>query len=139
MVLFKMSDSAPSVRYSSICNVLHLWRICLIPTYRVYQLYDRSKSCHACVCVFVCVRVCVHVYVCVHACVHSHSVCTLYFHRFEHILGNIFFSKGGICLKIREAATRCHVCYRIVVEEHQTHLFSRALPSLHWSIVYLGI
>ena len=40
MVVFKMHDSVPSVRYSSICNVLHLWRTSLIPTYRVYRLYD---------------------------------------------------------------------------------------------------
>ena len=41
MVLFKMRDSVPSVRYSSVCIVLRLWRISLIPTYRVYRLYDR--------------------------------------------------------------------------------------------------
>ena len=32
----KMRDSVPSVRYSSVCNVLRQWRIWLIPTYRVY-------------------------------------------------------------------------------------------------------
>ena len=32
-------DSVPSVRYSSGYNVLHLWRISLISTYRVYELY----------------------------------------------------------------------------------------------------
>ena len=36
MVLFKMRDSVHSVRYSPVCNVLRLWRIWLIPTYRVY-------------------------------------------------------------------------------------------------------
>ena len=36
--MFKMRDSVPSTRYSSVCNVLHLWRILLIPTYRVYRL-----------------------------------------------------------------------------------------------------
>ena len=36
----KMYDSVPSARYSSVCNVLRLWRISLIPTYRVYRLYD---------------------------------------------------------------------------------------------------
>ena len=36
----KMRDSVPSARYSSVCNVLHLWRIWLIPTYRVYRLYE---------------------------------------------------------------------------------------------------
>ena len=32
MVVFKMLDSVPSMRYSSIRNVLHLWSIWLIPT-----------------------------------------------------------------------------------------------------------
>ena len=40
MVVFKMRDSVPSARYSSVCNVLRLWRISLIPTYRLYRLYD---------------------------------------------------------------------------------------------------
>ena len=35
-----MRDSVPSTRYSSVCNVLHEWNILLIPTYRVYRLYD---------------------------------------------------------------------------------------------------
>ena len=30
----------PSTRYSSVCNVLRQWNISLIPTYRVYRLYD---------------------------------------------------------------------------------------------------
>ena len=40
MVVFKMRDSVPSAKYSSVCNVLRQWRIWLIPTYRVYRLYD---------------------------------------------------------------------------------------------------
>ena len=40
IVVFKMCDSVPSARYSSVCNVLRLCRISLIPTYRVYRLYD---------------------------------------------------------------------------------------------------
>ena len=40
MLLFKMRDSVPSARYSSVCNVLRLWNILLIPTYRVYLLFD---------------------------------------------------------------------------------------------------
>ena len=40
MVVFKMRDSVPRARYSSVCNVLRQWSISLIPTYRVYQLYD---------------------------------------------------------------------------------------------------
>ena len=43
MVVFKKSDSVPSVRYSSVCNVLRLWNISLIPTYRVYLHYDTRK------------------------------------------------------------------------------------------------
>ena len=39
-----MRDSVPSARYSSVCNVLHQWRIWLIPTYRVYRLYDMYGS-----------------------------------------------------------------------------------------------
>ena len=35
-----MRDSVPSVRYSPVCNVLRQWKILLIPTYRVYRLYD---------------------------------------------------------------------------------------------------
>ena len=35
-----MRDSVPSTRYSSVCNVLRLWNISLIPTYRFYRLYD---------------------------------------------------------------------------------------------------
>ena len=35
-----MRDSVPSVRYSSVYNVLRQWRIWLIPIYRVYRLYD---------------------------------------------------------------------------------------------------
>ena len=35
-----MRDSVPSARYSSVCNVLRQWNILLIPTYRVYRLYD---------------------------------------------------------------------------------------------------
>ena len=40
MVVFKMRDSVPSARYSSICNVLRQWKTSLIPIYRVYGLYD---------------------------------------------------------------------------------------------------
>ena len=40
MVVFKIRDSVPSARYSSVCNVLRLWNILLIPTYRIYRLYD---------------------------------------------------------------------------------------------------
>ena len=40
MVVFKMHDSVSSARYSAICNVLRQWKTSLIPTYRVYRLYD---------------------------------------------------------------------------------------------------
>ena len=45
MVVFKKRDSVPSARYSSVCNVLRQWRIWLIPTYRVYRLYDIPSEC----------------------------------------------------------------------------------------------
>ena len=32
----------PNLSYSSVCNVLCQWSISLIPTYRVYRLYDFS-------------------------------------------------------------------------------------------------
>ena len=44
MVVFKMRDSLPSPRYSPVCNVLRQWKTSLIPTYRVYRLYDYSDS-----------------------------------------------------------------------------------------------
>ena len=42
IVVFKMCDSVPSPRYSPVSNVLRQWRISLIPTYRVYLLYDTA-------------------------------------------------------------------------------------------------
>ena len=42
MVVFKMRDSVPSPRYSTVCNVLRQWKTSLIPTYRVYPLYDKD-------------------------------------------------------------------------------------------------
>ena len=44
MVMFKMGDSVPSARYSSVCNVLRLWNISLIPTYSVYRFYDTESD-----------------------------------------------------------------------------------------------
>ena len=40
MMVFKICDSVPSSRYSPVCNVLRQWKTSLIPTYRVYRLYD---------------------------------------------------------------------------------------------------
>ena len=40
MVVFKMCDSLTSAIYSPVCNVLRQWKTSLIPTYRVYRLYD---------------------------------------------------------------------------------------------------
>ena len=37
-----MRDSLPSARYSPVCNVLRQWKTSLIPTYRVYRLYDTN-------------------------------------------------------------------------------------------------
>ena len=47
MVVFKMRDSVPSPRYSAICNVLRQWKTSLIPTYRVYRLYDIRRILHS--------------------------------------------------------------------------------------------
>ena len=48
-----MRDSVPSARYSSVCNVLHLWSISLIATYRVstdsvmqYNRYMQNAGSH---------------------------------------------------------------------------------------------
>ena len=38
-----MRDSVPSPRYSPVCNVLRQWNTSLIPTYRVYRLYDTKN------------------------------------------------------------------------------------------------
>ena len=39
-----MHDSLASASYSSVCNVLRQWNISLIPTYRVYRLYDSFEE-----------------------------------------------------------------------------------------------
>ena len=39
-----MRVSVPSASYSSVYNVLRHWSISLIPTYRVYRLYDSCSS-----------------------------------------------------------------------------------------------
>ena len=39
-----MRDSVPSARYSPVCNVLRLWKIWLIPNYRIYRLYDANAN-----------------------------------------------------------------------------------------------
>ena len=44
-----MRDSVPIPRYSPICNVLHQWKTLLIPTYRVYRLYDMHECTYVCV------------------------------------------------------------------------------------------
>ena len=44
IMVFKMHDSVSSVRYYSVCNVLHLWKISLIPTYRAYRLDDNEQT-----------------------------------------------------------------------------------------------
>ena len=55
MVVFKMRDSVPSPRYSPVCNVLRQWKTSLIPTYRVYRVYDYS-------CLFILYRACTNRY-----------------------------------------------------------------------------
>ena len=36
-----MRDGVPSAGYSPVCNVLRQWKTSLVPTYRVYRLYDK--------------------------------------------------------------------------------------------------
>ena len=48
-----MRESVPSMRYSSICNVLRQSRIWLIPTYRVYRLYDNRTYSEASIATYV--------------------------------------------------------------------------------------
>ena len=40
MVTVRSLESVHSLRYFRFCNVLHIWTIRAIPTYRVYRLYD---------------------------------------------------------------------------------------------------
>ena len=47
-----MRDSVPSASYSSVCNVLRQCNIRLIPTYRVYRLYDIVYMCVIAVCIY---------------------------------------------------------------------------------------
>ena len=47
-----MRDNVPSASYSSVCNVLRQWNIPLIPTYRVYRLYDIVVESNEPMCLF---------------------------------------------------------------------------------------
>ena len=40
MVRSRRLENVPRLRYQRFCNVLCLWSIRAIPTYRVYRLYD---------------------------------------------------------------------------------------------------
>ena len=44
MAVFKMHDSVPSARYPPTCNVVRQWKTSLIPTYRVYRLYEKLEN-----------------------------------------------------------------------------------------------
>ena len=64
----------PSARYFSVCNLLRQWRISLIPTYRVYRLYDYYYYC--------CVK---------ERCDRSvHSLRRQFFRREQGLLANLF-------------------------------------------------
>ena len=41
-----MRNSVHSVRYSPICNVMRQWKTSLIPSYRIYRLYDIRPKKH---------------------------------------------------------------------------------------------
>ena len=36
-------ETVHRLRYFRFCNVLHIWTIRAIPTYRVYRLYDEDQ------------------------------------------------------------------------------------------------
>ena len=90
MVVFKKCDCVPSARYSIVCNVLHQWSISLIPTYRVYRLYDIIVctlvyiyillcvhwSIYTCTLVYIYILLCTLIYIYILLCVH----CVLYIH-----------------------------------------------------------
>ena len=40
ILVLRKFTKLPVLRYLCICNVLYIWHIRVIPTYRVYQLYD---------------------------------------------------------------------------------------------------
>ena len=78
-----MRDSVPSARYSSVCNVLRQWRIWLIPTYRVYRLYDRTHT----------------------WCIVQYTYCRPVSYSIEYIhsiqLCSLVFRRNGICDKYK--------------------------------------
>ena len=41
-------ETVHRLRYFRFCNVLHIWTIRAIPTYRVYRLYDRVVAHRVC-------------------------------------------------------------------------------------------
>ena len=57
-----MRDSVPSASYSSVCNVLRQWSISLIPTYRVYRLYDTALHCKILHCTVIIILHCTALY-----------------------------------------------------------------------------
>ena len=44
MVKVRRPETAPFLRYFRFCNVLRLWSVRAIPTYRVYRLYDKCVT-----------------------------------------------------------------------------------------------
>ena len=74
-----MCYSVPSLRYSSVCNVLCLWKISLIPIYRIYLLYAKKLL------YFKRIDVEMAVHAPVHAPVHIY-IYTVYIHMYIYIL-----------------------------------------------------
>ena len=44
IVTLRSLESVHRLSYFLFCNVLHIWTIRAIPTYRVYRLYDNNLS-----------------------------------------------------------------------------------------------
>ena len=87
-----MRDSVPNARYSSVCNVLHQWSISLIPTYRVYRLYDITylcmyASCAVYILYYISMYVCMHRVLCIYyityLCMYVCIVCCVYYNVYR--------------------------------------------------------
>ena len=61
-----MRGSVPITRYSSVCNVLRQWNISLIPTYRVYRLYDTDSMIYLSISQFFSLLFLILIFVCEH-------------------------------------------------------------------------
>ena len=89
-----MRDSVPSASYSSVCNVLRQWSISLIPTYRVYLLYDiikiSSSDCNYISRLYLYISGCIYLYIsgCIYISPAVFIYLQLYIYKEKNILKN---------------------------------------------------